>query len=717
MFSGVSAATQYPYWFTQMEALGARTFFPCQDSPMVRSTIKTTFVIEGDENLKAWATGEPISQTRSADGKTAKIVFATDFIVPAYLYAFVVGNYTEYTPAKYPEYTFVGEGSEAEVAANAEQALELMVDSKEYYEDKLSYKFPFDHMKIFLAPKEFPPAGMENQAFIFAGASYVQKDGIALFTSLMPHELIHHWFGNLITAEQWPDVGVNEGPTTYYDHRYQEERFWNLGQAAGNWYGNIFVSARAPQNRERRPEEGRVNGEWTGSGFPANFGEFAYQKAPGIIHEAETLVSFDSREAGQRRMDAAFSSMLQETGGSPTNMSTETFYRTLGNRLVSGLSTEFGGELPDGAVLPKGGLDQHLVDLATVPGVPYLSITCDEFFDNGRAIKTIHITQDDRQPYNLGRVHLSAFGPTGRTELEIDLNGEASVTINWDTFAPPLTSVFVDPKAGRWIQSNHCFAGEAAPLDLEFLQPSRGMQCDEKTKKNLRDLVPNLQPDDVRVISSASRACDDLVYQHAATRFADGSERDVLAEFSVGFQVAVNIAQVKASGPDVIEPLHLVEEMLRIAVEDEDFVRAASVLGNFRQLGFAEADENNPQIASLISYLREVMGMKQYPVFRNMPRMQLGMLDSQTNFIWQHFLDDVQHGAYDGARAYILYWLDSTNSRTSRYVDRDTHMTMRGRVRKALDDGTIETNFLRGHLESWLAKHERLDQSEAVGGK
>jgi len=41
--------------------------------------------------------------------------------------------------------------------------------------------------------------------------------------ALIAHELAHSWSGNLVTNKNWDDFWLNEGFTTYIEHRIQEE--------------------------------------------------------------------------------------------------------------------------------------------------------------------------------------------------------------------------------------------------------------------------------------------------------------------------------------------------------------------------------------------------------------------------------------------------------------------------------------------------------------
>lgn len=46
---------------------------------------------------------------------------------------------------------------------------------------------------------------------------------------IVAHELMHHWFGNLVTCEDWSNLTLNEGFANYaeylwFEHKYGRER-------------------------------------------------------------------------------------------------------------------------------------------------------------------------------------------------------------------------------------------------------------------------------------------------------------------------------------------------------------------------------------------------------------------------------------------------------------------------------------------------------------
>jgi hypothetical protein len=73
---------------------------------------------------------------------------------------------------------------------------------------------------LLILPPSFPYGGMENPRLSFLTPSLLAGD--RSLVSVVAHELAHSWSGNLVTNATWRDGWLNEGWTSYLEHRLMQ---------------------------------------------------------------------------------------------------------------------------------------------------------------------------------------------------------------------------------------------------------------------------------------------------------------------------------------------------------------------------------------------------------------------------------------------------------------------------------------------------------------
>ena len=86
--------------------------------------------------------------------------------------------------------------------------------------EKLYGPYRWARYDMLVLPPSFPFGGMENPRLTFLTPTMIAGD--RSLVSLIAHELAHSWSGNLVTNATWNDFWLNEGFTTYFEHRIME---------------------------------------------------------------------------------------------------------------------------------------------------------------------------------------------------------------------------------------------------------------------------------------------------------------------------------------------------------------------------------------------------------------------------------------------------------------------------------------------------------------
>jgi len=195
-----TAGGKHPFLFTQSQAILARTWVPCQDSPGIRMTYEAT--IRVPKELMAVMSSE--NPTEANDSGVYH--FNMPQAIPSYLLALSVGDLAfrrfSDNSGVYAEKPMI-EASAYELADTPK-----MIEAAE----KLYGPYRWGEYDVLVLPPSFPFGGMENPRLTFATPTILAGD--RSLVNLVAHELAHSWSGNLVTNATWNDFWLDEGFTT-----------------------------------------------------------------------------------------------------------------------------------------------------------------------------------------------------------------------------------------------------------------------------------------------------------------------------------------------------------------------------------------------------------------------------------------------------------------------------------------------------------------------
>jgi len=98
----------------------------------------------------------------------------------------------------------------------------------DFFSKKLNYDYPWAKYAQ-ISGRDYVSGAMENTTATLHGSDILQKPGQLIdentWEDTIAHELFHHWFGDLVTAESWSNLTVNESFANYSEYLWNEYKY------------------------------------------------------------------------------------------------------------------------------------------------------------------------------------------------------------------------------------------------------------------------------------------------------------------------------------------------------------------------------------------------------------------------------------------------------------------------------------------------------------
>ncbi|UPT66424.1 MAG: M1 family metallopeptidase [Sphingobacteriales bacterium JAD_PAG50586_3] len=208
--------------WTQGETESSSCWFPTIDSPNEKTTQEIYITV--DKKYITLSNGKMVSQKDNGDG-TRTDYWKQDLPHSPYLFMMAVGDFAivkdkwrgkevnYYVEKDYEPYA-------RQIFGNTPQMLD-------FFSNKLGVEYPWDKYSQIVV-RDYVSGAMENTTSTIHG-EFLQRNDRELLDEtnegIIAHELFHHWFGDLVTAESWSNLPLNESFANYSEYLWLEHKY------------------------------------------------------------------------------------------------------------------------------------------------------------------------------------------------------------------------------------------------------------------------------------------------------------------------------------------------------------------------------------------------------------------------------------------------------------------------------------------------------------
>jgi len=164
----------------------------------------------------------------------------------------------------------------------------------DFFSKRLNYDYPWAKYAQ-ISGRNYVSGAMENTTATLHGSDILQKPGQLIdentWEDTIAHELFHHWFGDLVTAESWSNLTVNESFANYSEYLWNEYKY---GKDQADYHLMTDVNQYIHNPKDFNKNLVRFNYESREDVFDL----VTYQKGGGILNMLRNYLGDDAFFAG-----------------------------------------------------------------------------------------------------------------------------------------------------------------------------------------------------------------------------------------------------------------------------------------------------------------------------------------------------------------------------------------------------------------------------------
>ena len=169
--------------------------------------------------------------------------------------------------------------TEPEFASTAKIVFGNTPEMMEFFSNRLGVDYPWDKYSQIVV-RDFVSGAMENTSasVFYEGLNMTEGQHIDQNQDdIIAHELFHHWFGDLVTAESWSNLPLNESFATYGEYLWDE---YKHGRDQADFKGLNDLNSYLKSGNKKRVDVIRFDY----ADREHMFDEVSYEKGGRILH-------------------------------------------------------------------------------------------------------------------------------------------------------------------------------------------------------------------------------------------------------------------------------------------------------------------------------------------------------------------------------------------------------------------------------------------------
>ncbi|HIJ56291.1 MAG TPA: M1 family metallopeptidase [Deltaproteobacteria bacterium] len=217
---------------TQFQESDARRAFPCLDHPREKAIFEIEMIID---NGVVAISNTPAAEEKNLENGKKYIRFDPSPKMSTYLVFFGVGDFRIKQDKDDPRVRMVSLPGRERFG---NFGLDFGRKSLRFCEDYFAVPYPLPKLDLIAVP-DFAFGAMENWGAITFRENLLlhypgktSKSGKERICEVIAHEIVHQWFGNLVTPSDWQYLWLNESFATYFgfgvvDYYHPEWDIWD----------------------------------------------------------------------------------------------------------------------------------------------------------------------------------------------------------------------------------------------------------------------------------------------------------------------------------------------------------------------------------------------------------------------------------------------------------------------------------------------------------